>query len=177
MKQAVSLATLILIGVAAGADTLKPAAVFVHPDAPGKFEIIGDVAVVLDGVDRAAACLLEDALAIALLAESVRVVYPSEKELGQRRPVVAEPMRFAQQRKANCLVTGTVVARCGHCARGKGGCANEGIRAVSLSLVDLPQDKVLIWALYEPEKEAKPSAVARAFVELLKESLKEKEER
>ncbi|GEM_PF-875876 len=156
---------------------LKPVTVFVHPDAEGKLRILGEVAVVLSGVDQRANRLLGDALAITLMSESVKVIYPAEKELGKERRDMAEPMEFARKIGANCLVTGQVVARCGHCSRGKSSCQNEAVRAVSLALVDVPQDKILLWALYEPKENTSPAALARNFVDLLSNSLQTKDKR
>lgn len=132
-----------IVVVQAG-DTLKPSAVFVHPDAAGKLPITGNVAVVLTGVDQQTNRLLEGARALVLLAESVRVVYPAEKELGKVRSEPPEPVKWAKKHGVNCLLTGTVVARCGHCAHGKSQCAKEGVRAVSFSLLDVPEDKMLL---------------------------------
>ncbi|MGQ9679083.1 MAG: hypothetical protein ACUVUD_07390 [bacterium] len=163
--------------VARAGDTLKPAAVFVHPDAAGKLPIIGNVAVVLTGVDRQTNRLLEDALALLLLADSVRVVYPGEKELGKMRSEPPEPVELAKREGANCLLTGTVVARCGHCAHRKSQWSGEGVRAVSFSLLDVPEDKMLLWALYEPQSEVSLTEIARSFISLMKESLKEEEKK
>lgn len=164
------------LSVRAEQDSIKPMATFVHPDAAGKLPLIGSVAVVLSGVDRQTNQLLEDALAMLLLSESIKVVYPGEKEIGKERKVPAEPMEFARKIGANCLVTGSVVARCGRCSRGKGHCTNEEVRALSLSLIDVPQDKVLLWALYEPEDKS-PVEICRSFVRFTLESLKEPEEK
>ncbi len=164
-------------GLSAGEDTIKPMAVFVHPDAAGKLPLIGSVAVILDGVDRAVVQMVEDALTLNLLAESIKVAYPSEKELGQERPEIPVPYEWAKKQGANCLITGTVVARCARCAHGKSGCTSKGIRAISISLVDIPQEKVLLWALYEPQSEVSPTLLAREFVRLLRESLQPKEKK
>ncbi len=155
---------------------LKPVTVFVHPDAEGKLRILGEVAVVLTGVDRRANRLLEDALAITLLNESIKVIYPGEKDLGKERRSPAEPMELARRIGANSLVTGQVVARCGHCSRGKSGCQDEALRAVSLGLIDVAEDKLLLWALYEPEGNISPAVLADNFVKLVISSLKSKEE-
>lgn len=152
---------------------LKPVASFVHPDAAGKLPILGTVAVVLSGIDRQTVQLLEDGLAISLRNESIAVVYPGEKELGKSRQTPAEPLEFARRLGVNALVSGNIVARCGRCASGRGHCASGEVRAVSLALVDVPQDKVLVWALYEPKQEASTAEISRAFVRLLIESLKE----
>ncbi|MEO0068356.1 MAG: hypothetical protein ABIK23_04410 [candidate division WOR-3 bacterium] len=161
--------------VQAEQDSIKPLATFVHPDAAGKLPIIGGVAVVISGVDRQTNRLLEDGLAIILLSESIKVVYPNEKEIGKERKVPPEPIEFARKLGANCLVTGSVVARCGQCSRGKGHCTNDEIRALSLSLVDVPEDKVLVWALYEPEDKS-PVEVLRSFVKFMIASLQEQKE-
>lgn len=160
--------------VRAEQDSIKPMASFVHPDAGGKLPIIGNVAVILSGVDRQTNQLLEDAVAMLLLSESIKVVYPNEKEIGKERKVPPEPIEFARKINANCLVTGSVVARCGQCSRGKGHCTNEEIRALSLSLIDVPEDKVLVWALYEPEDKS-PVEICRSFVRFMFESLQEPE--
>ncbi len=179
MKKLLPFITILLIAPClwAATDTLKPAALFVHPDAAGKLPLIGTVAITISGVDRAGARLLEDALAIHLLADSIRVISPKEKEIGRERPLPPEPVEWAKKLGANTLLAGTLVARCGHCARGKSGCSNEGIRAVSFYLVDVPQDKILLWALYEPPENTPPSTVANNFVKIMRESLKEKEEK
>lgn len=165
------------MSVAEVGDTLNPSAVFVHSDARGKLPIIGNVAVVLTGVDRQTNRFLEDALALNLIAESVRVIYPSEKELGKIRSEPPEPVEWAKKQGVNCLLTGTVVARCRHCAHGKSQCASEGVRAVSFSLVDVPEDKILLWALYEPKSAVALTELAWSFISLMKESLKEEEKK
>ncbi len=157
-------------------DSLASMAVFVHPDAGGKLPLIGSVAIVLAGVDKQTNQLLEDGLAMLLLSESIKVVYPGEREIGKERKVLAEPIDFAKKIGANCLVTGSVVARCGHCSRGKGHCTNNEIRALSLSLIDVPQDKVLVWALYEPDDKG-PVEICRSFVSFMLNSLKEPDEK
>ncbi len=163
--------------LSAEGDTLKPAALFVHPDAAGKLPLIGTVAITISGVDRTSARLIEDAIAIALLADSITVLYPGQKDLNRERPVPPDPVAWAKKLGANTLITGTLVARCGHCARGKSGCRDERVRAVSFYLVDVPQDKILLWALYEPSENTPPSGVVNNFVRIMKESLTEKEEK
>ncbi len=165
------------LSIASETDTLKPSAVFIHPDARGKLPIIGNVAVALSGVDEQSTRLLEDALALLLLAESVKVVYPSDKDVGKMRAQLPEPIEWAKKQGVNCLLTGTVVARCTHCAHGKSRCSNEGIRAVSFTLVDVPEDKMLLWALYEPTNTVTPTDFARSFIGLIKENLKEEEKK
>ncbi|MGB9741912.1 MAG: hypothetical protein ACP5JB_05255 [candidate division WOR-3 bacterium] len=155
----------------------EPVASFVHPDAPGKLPIIGSVAVVLSGIDRPTTRLLEDALTINVLAESIRVVYPGEKEIGTERSAPLKPPEFARKIGANCLLTGNVIARCQVCSRGQHPCTSEGIRAVSLSLVDLAEDKVLVWALYEPDSGTGAGAIAQEFVRFMIESLKMPEQK
>lgn len=150
---------------------LAPVASFVHPDARGKLPIIGTVAVVLSGSDRPMVRMLEDALALGVLSESIRVVYPGEKEMGKNRQTPAEPLEFARKLGVNSLITGNVLGCCGGCLRGGGDRHSPEIRAVSLSLVDVPQDKVLVWAFYEPEKGARLAEISRAFIGFLIESL------
>ncbi len=152
---------------------LAPVASFVHPDAAGKLPILGTVAVVLSGIDPQANRLLEDALALAVLSESIRVIYPGEKELGKNRQSPPDPVEFARKLGANSLITGNIIGRCGHCVRGKGSCSAEELRAVSLSLVDVPQDKVLVWALYEPESGTPVSAISQKFIQFMIASLQE----
>lgn len=156
---------------------LVPVASFVHPDAAGKLPIIGTVAVLVSGVDRQTVQLLEDALAIAVLNESIRVVYPSIQELGKERPVQPAPLEFARKIGANCLLTGSVVARCRHCSQSKHHCGDEGIRAVSLSLIDVAEDKMLVWALYEPESATGPGELSQTFVRFMVNSLKQAEKK
>ncbi|NPV13981.1 hypothetical protein HPY86_03500 [candidate division WOR-3 bacterium] len=165
------------LSVASDVDTLKPSAVFVHPDARGKLPIIGNVAVALTGVDQQSTRLLEDALALLLLAESVKVVYPSDKDVGKMRGQLPDPVEWAKKQGVNCLLTGTVVARCSHCAHGKSKCSNEAVRAVSFTLIDVPEDKMLLWALYEPTGTVSPTDFARSFISLIKENLKEEEKK
>ncbi len=150
---------------------LNPSAVFVHSDAKGKLPIIGNLAVIIEGDDRLNAQIIEDGIAVNLLAESIRLVYPLEKELGRERKRIFQPIEFAKRAGANCLITGTVVGRCRAC-RGKKGCSDEEIRLVSFSLIDIPEDKILLWAVYEPDSSQKPLTIARDFVELLIENLK-----
>ncbi|MCL6465757.1 MAG: hypothetical protein K6T77_03240 [candidate division WOR-3 bacterium] len=178
-KTAIFAITIFCFGfsLAGSGDTLKPSAVFVHPDARGKLPIIGNVAVVLTGVDQQSTRLLEDALALLLLAESVKVIYPSEKDVGKIRGQLPDPVEWAKKQGVNCLLTGTVVARCSHCAHGKSRCANEGVRAVSFTLIDVPEDKILLWALYEPTDTVTPTDFARSFISLIKENLKEEEKK
>ncbi|MCX7731563.1 MAG: hypothetical protein N2248_00130 [candidate division WOR-3 bacterium] len=175
-KLTVALAVLLLAGISPAEEQkpeLKPVASFVHPDAAGKLPILGTVAVVLSGIDPQANRLLEDALALGVLSESIRVIYPGEKELGKNRQSPPEPVEFARKLGANSLITGNIIARCGHCVRSGGRCSAEEMRAVSLALVDVPQDKVLVWALYEPESGTPVTAISQAFVRFMIESLKE----
>jgi hypothetical protein len=177
-KKTILLSLGLSFGLILGAekDSITPSATFVHPDAAGKLPLIGNVAIVLAGVDKQTNQLLEDGVALLLLSESIKVVYPGEREIGKEREVPAEPIDFARKINANCLVTGRVVARCGHCRRGKGHCPNNEIRALSLSLIDVPQDKVLVWALYEPDDKG-PVEICRSFVSFMLNSLKEPDEK
>ncbi|MGQ9708431.1 MAG: hypothetical protein ACUVUR_06095, partial [bacterium] len=167
------------LGLLLGAenDTFPPSTTFVHPDAPGKLSVIGNVAVVLNGVDQPTNRLFEDVLTMLVMSESIPVVYPGEKEVGKPRHNLPEPIEFARKVGANCLITGSVVAGCNPCPRCKGDCANEELRAVSLSLIDVPQDKILLWALYEPKKNTSPVEICRSFVRLLLDSLKESDQK
>ncbi|MEO0081430.1 MAG: hypothetical protein ABIL25_03935 [candidate division WOR-3 bacterium] len=168
------LTVLVAVGLAA---KLEPAAKFVHEDAKGKLTIIGKAAVVLTGDDQFVNRIMEDVTAIGLLGRGIKVAYPDENSFGKlRREPGKDPMQVARTAGANVLLTGMVVTEpvcpsdCGRECQHP--CRSLKVNIASLSLVDVPQDKVLVWALYEPDSAVSTSRLATAFVELLVESLK-----
>lgn len=141
-----------------------PATKFVHEDAAGKLALIGEVAVVLTGDDHFITRVVEDVVTINLLARGIRVAYPDENDFGKpRRERGADPLEVARSVGANTLVTGTVVTE----PPGEFEYRTVRIAIASLSVVDVPQDKTLLWVLYEPEEAVTATTVARAFVETM----------
>lgn len=154
--------------LAAGNDALAPT-VFVHEDAAGKLAIIGPVAVVISGTDPFISSIMEDALAVSLMNKGIKVAYPDEKDLGKARTRPNdEPLRLARSLGANCLVTGTVVTEPPSLDQFR----PLRVAIASLSLVDVPMDKTLLWALYEPEQAVATTKIARSFTQVLQEKLK-----
>jgi hypothetical protein len=146
-----------------------PATKFVHEDAAGKLAMVGDVAVVLTGDDHFITRVVEDVITINLLARDIRVSYPDENDFGKpRRERGADPLEVARSVGANTLVTGTVVTE----PPGEYEYRTVRIAIASLSVVDVPEDKTLVWVLYEPEEAATATAIARAFVATMVEELK-----
>lgn len=155
------------------AATLEPAAEFVHQDAAGKFSILGQAAVVITGDDQLVSHIMEDVFAVNLLSQGVRVVYPEETVLGKLR-APADPMQIARKVGANVLITGMALTE-PVCTEHKGECVSKRsakISLASLSLVDVPQGKTLVWTLYEPQGTATVSQVARAFVSRVMKALR-----
>ena len=141
-----------------------PATKFVHEDAAGKLAMIGEVAVVLTGDDHFITRVVEDVITINLLARGIKVRYPDENDFGKpRRERGADPLEVARSVGANTLVTGTVVTE----PPGEWEYRTVRIAIASLSLVDVPRDKTLLWVLYEPEEAVTATIVARAFVETM----------
>jgi hypothetical protein len=172
MNRRFALTLLLSLASVTAAAELEPATSFVHEDAAGRLAMLGRVAVVLAGDDQFVSRIMEDVLTISLMSRDVRVVYPAENHFGRPRDRVVNPAAFARQQGADVLITGTVVTEPGdHDSRGF---ERRSLRVsiASLSLVDLPRDKVLVWALYEPEPAAGVSRVGAAFVGLLAKSLK-----
>ncbi|HDR00286.1 MAG TPA: hypothetical protein ENN51_08405 [candidate division WOR-3 bacterium] len=167
----VILAVLALSVTLAPAAALAPAASFVHEDASGRLAILGKVAIVLTGDDAFVSRIAEDVLAITLMGHRIRVIYPAETHFGRPRDRVADPAGFARREGADVLITGTLVTEPGE--HDRHGYERRSLRTsiASLSLVDLPRDKVLVWALYEPEPAAGVSRIGTAFVEFLVKSL------
>jgi hypothetical protein len=97
------------------------------------------------------------------------VAYPDENDFGKpRRERGADPLEVARSVGANTLVTGTVVTE----PPGEWEYRTVRIAIASLSVVDVPQDKTLLWVLYEPEQAVTATAVARAFVDTMAAELK-----
>ena len=174
-----ALVVLALLGtLTAGlAAKLEPTAEFVHEDAKGKLAMVGTAAVVLSGDDPFVNRITEDVLAIMLLGKGIKVAYPDENSFGKpRRDKDTDPMQVARKVGANVLLTGMVVTEPACVQDCEGGCECKcrslKVSIASLSLIDVPQDKALVWALYEPEEAVSTSKIATAFVELLLESLK-----
>lgn len=173
MRKTVSL-WLALLSAAAGA-ALVPAADFVHEDAAGKLKVIGQAAVVITGDDQFVSRIMEDVLTVVLLAKGVKVAYPEEASFGKwRKDAAADPMQIARKAGANVLVTGTVITEPVYAEYKVGHAAYRSLKVslASLSLIDVPQEKTLVWALYEPEEATTISKVARAFAGKLMEALK-----
>ena len=175
---AVCIALLAAFAVSPGAK-LEPAAEFVHEDAKGKLAIIGNVAVALSGDDEFLARITEDVIAISLLARGIKVVYPEQAWFGKPRDTKGRgPVDLARAAGANVLVTGTLVSEpperggCDGKRDCPGRCRSSKLAIASLSVVDIPFDKTLVWALYEPENPVSASALGRAFVERAAAALK-----
>jgi hypothetical protein len=152
----------------AQAGQLEPAVVHVHEDAEGKLDVLGDVAVVMTGNDRFINRIMEDVLAIKLLAEGIKVAYPEEAYFGKPRDESdADPLDLALRVGANAVVTGTVVTE----PPGEWQYRTVKVSIASLSLIDVPFDKSLVWALFEPDEAVTSTKVAGAFVETLLEAL------
>lgn len=166
------IAALVLSASLAPASALEPTAVFAHEDAPGRLAMPGRVAVVLTGDDAFVSRIAEDLLAVSLLGRDIRVAYPAETHFGRPRDRVADPAEFGSRQGADLLLTGTLITEPGDAD--PRGYERRSLRVsiASLSLVDLHRDKVLLWALYEPEPAAPVSRVGGAFVELMVEKLK-----
>jgi len=162
---------LLLAGVASGAEKLEPAAEFIHEDAAGKLEMVGNVAVVITGDDRFLCRLAEDVIAISLLGEGIKLAYPEQAYLGTERDDDDKtPSGIAKAAGANVLVTGTLLTEgceCADCGQYQhkcaGPCRSTKVSIASLSIVDVPLDKTLVWALYEPETPVSVTRVAQAF--------------
>ncbi|OYD14505.1 hypothetical protein CH330_08465 [candidate division WOR-3 bacterium JGI_Cruoil_03_51_56] len=151
------------------ADKLEPSVEFVHEDAKGKLDMIGEVAIVMTGNDPFINRIMEDVLAISLLAKGVKIAYPEETNFGKpRRESGTDPMEIAKSVGANVLVTGMAVTE----PPGEFQFRTVRISIASLSLIDVPQDKTLIWVLYEPEKATTSSKISRSFAEMMVKSLK-----
>lgn len=153
----------------AAKDDALAATVFVHEDAAGKLAIIGSVAVVVSGTDPFISRIMEDALAVSLMQKGIKVAYPDEKDLGKSRSRPGDdPLRLARSVGANCLVIGTLVTEPTSIDQFR----PLRVSIASLSLVDVPMDKTLLWVLYEPEQPVSTTKIARAFTSTLRESLK-----
>ncbi len=72
--------TVYCLGAAA---TLEPAAEFVHTDAAGKFNVLGQVAVVIAGDDQFVSHIMEDVLAVNLLSQDIKGGLPEANGSGQ----------------------------------------------------------------------------------------------
>jgi hypothetical protein len=147
-----------------------PAAVkYVHPDAAGKLSILGNVAIAISGNDRMMNRMMEWALAIHLLNQGIKVVYPAVTRGALPRPDdVADPMQYARTLGANAVITGMILTEPP---------PEEMDRTVlvsiaNLTLTDLAYDKILLDVLYEPEKASPTVPIARAFAQAMAESLK-----
>ncbi|MEO0085579.1 MAG: hypothetical protein ABIK37_03000 [candidate division WOR-3 bacterium] len=150
-------------------DDALAATVFVHEDAAGKLAIIGSVAIVISGTDQFISRIMEDALAVSLMQKGIKVAYPDEKDLGKARARPNDdPLRLARSVGANCLITGTLVTEPTSIDQFR----PLRVSIASLSLVDVPMDKTLLWVLYEPEQPVTTTKIARAFTSTLQESLK-----
>jgi hypothetical protein len=175
---------LAIIGLAAGvrAQKLEPVAEFVHEDAAGKLGIIGKVAVVLTGDAPFLCRVAEDVVAISLMNAGVKVAYPDETYLGKPRDEKGRSAEeIAKAAGANVLVTGTLVSDapdCSGCGQGGGGhncpgsCRSSKVSMASLSVVDVPFSKTLVWALYEPENPVSGTRICQAFCQKMLADLK-----
>ena len=156
----------------APAAELVPATSFVHEDAAGRLAMLGKVAVVLAGDDHFVSRVMEDVLAINLLERDITVVYPAESHFGRPRERAADPAAFARREGADVLITGTVITEPGEYDGDGYERRSLKVSIASLSLVDLARDKVLVWALYEPDPATSVSRLGTAFAGLLAKSLK-----
>lgn len=164
---------IVLTALAASSGLAKeeviPATKYVHEDAAGKLDILGEVAVVITGNDPFINRIMEDVLAINLMSEGLKIAYPDETNFGKpRRESGADPVQIAESVGANTLVTGMVVTE----PPGEWQFRSIRVSIASLSVIDVPQDKSLLWVLYEPEQAVTSTRVARAFSKLMIESLK-----
>ncbi|MBN2537135.1 hypothetical protein JXB37_02540 [candidate division WOR-3 bacterium] len=167
MNRILTLSTALVLAAAVAADL--PATKFVHEDAAGKLAMIGEVAVVLTGDDHFITRVAEDVITINLLSRGIRVRYPDENDFGKpRRERGADPLEVARSVGANTLVTGTVVTE----PPGEFEYRTVRIAIASLSVVDVPEDKTLLWVLYEPDDPVTATAIARAFTATMAEELK-----
>lgn len=156
------------VGMCVQATELDPAVVHVHEDAAGKLALLGEVAVVMTGNDQFINRIMEDVLAIRLLAEGIEVVYPDEAHFGKPRDdSELDPVILAERVGANAVVTGTLVTE----PPGEWQYRTVKVSIASLSLVDVPSGKSLVWALYEPEEAVTSSRLAGAFVETVIEAI------
>ena len=156
------------------------ATVVVHEDAAGKLDMLGSVAVVMSGNDPFINRIMEDVLAIRLMDRGIKVAYPDETHFARWREAVKDPMVVARSSGANVLLTGMLVtewpggdgSRAGgeHC-RGHGLSRSMRLSLASLSLIDIPHDKYLVCALYEPESPVTSTRIAREFINTLVKSL------
>ncbi len=152
------------------------ATVVVHEDAVGKLDMLGSVAVVMSGNDPFINRIMEDVLAIRLMDRGIKVAYPDETHFARWREAVKDPMAVARSSGANVLLTGMLVTEWSngpgaeHC-RGHGLSRSMRLSLASLSLIDIPHDKYLVWALYEPESPVTSTRIAREFINTLVESL------
>ena len=145
-----------------------PVTKFVHEDAAGKLDMIGEVAVVMTGDDLFINRIMEDVIAINLMAQGIKVAYPEETNFGKpRREHGADPSQVAVSVGATTLVTGTVVTE----PPGEWQYRTVKVSIASLSVVDVPMDKTLIWVLYEPDEATTTTKIARAFTSMMVEEL------
>jgi hypothetical protein len=150
-------------------EELVPSAEYVHPDAAGKLKVAGNVAVLMTGNDRFVNRVLEDLLAVDLMKQDLKVVYPTEANLGRsREPITKDPVEFARGTGANLVITGSVVTEPESDEQWR----STELSLASFSLVDIPMNKTLVWVLYEPEKPVTSSRLARSFVRKMIDSLK-----
>ena len=170
MRIPVAVLCLTLAGAASllsGAEGV-PATTYVHEDAAGKLDILGEVAVVMTGTDPFINRIMEDILAIELLSRGISIAYPEEADFGKPRQRDDDPMAVARAVGADALVTGMVVTE----PPGDWQFRTVRVSIASLSLVDVPMDKTLIWSLYEPEEAVTATRIAREFAGCLVDNLK-----
>lgn len=167
MMRLIAAAFLLPVVLAAGG--LEPAVLHIHEDAAGKLDMLGEVAVVMTGNDRFINRIMEDVLAIKLMAAGIKVAYPEEAHFGKpREDIEVDPVAFARRVGANAVVTGTVITE----PPGEWQFRTVKVSIASLSLLDVAEDKSLVWALYEPEVATTSSRVAAAFADELVSALK-----
>jgi len=122
---------------------------YVHPDARGKLAILGNVAVVITGTDPFINRVMEDVLAISLMAQG------------------DDPLKLARSVAANALITGTLVTE----PPGESRWRSVRVSIAALALVDVPQDKTLLWGLYEPEVATTTTRIAQDFAAMVVKEL------
>jgi len=170
MKMPRAIACLMLAGAVSfltGAEGV-PATTYVDEDAAGKLDILGEVAVVMTGNDPFINRIMEDVLAVELLSRGIVVAYPEEADFGKPGRRDDDPMAVARSVGAEALVTGMLVTE----PPGDWQFRTVRVSIASLSLVDVPMDKTLIWSLYEPEEAVTATRIAREFAGCLVDNLK-----
>jgi len=142
---------------------------YVHPDAAGKLKILGNVAIAISGNDRMVNRMMEWALAINLMNQGIKVVYPmTAKGMSPRFDDANDPVQFARTLGASAVITGMVLTEPPPEEKER----TVLVSIAQLALSDIAYDKILLDVFYEPEKASPTLAIARDFAQVLGESLK-----